>query len=571
MTSLLELPVLLVDVQATGANPQKGAHPIDLAWCPTHALDPAPDPSGSLIALPEGAYLPRRVSKLTGVTAAQLSDAPHHDDVAALLSGAWGSLPPERALVAHYARYERPFVASWLGQDAADAMICTHEIVKRLMPNLPRRGLRPIAGYFGARLSDHKSARVHVDATAVIWREVALILAQEEDVHTLDDLRTWLATRSGKRTGKRAFPLPREVRLGLPETPGVYRMLNRRGEVLYVGKATSLKSRVNSYFRGKHGEGERKLELVSAVVALDVTPLPTPLEAALLETDEIKRHAPFYNVALREEDRAIWFASPHDLLDLSTEHAPHRTVGPLASPDLAIVLGTLTRALSGEAELDPEWFYGLPEQLEDGALPEDPLAPGLTLFRDWHGVGADATTQDLLALGLALHEAHLAERERIAAEAAEAELGPELLAEIEEAEDDEDDGQILPDWTPERVAGKLTRLVRGGARRIRRGALLTQLANASLVWSPPRGGDPRHVRLEGGAVASQGPAHELSAPSSPPADPLPLFDVPTYDRVSVLSAELKRLAREAADVTLHLPGHPTPIDLDALRALMRLV
>ena len=91
------------------------------------------------------------------------------------------------------------------------------------------------------------------------------------------------------------------------------------------------------------------------------------------------------------------------------------------------------------------------------------------------------------------------------------------------------------------------------------------------MWTPPRGGDPRHVRFEGGAVASQGPADALTLPSAPPDGPLPLFDVPTYDRVSVFSAELKRLAREASELTLHLPGHPAPLDLDALRALMRSV
>ena len=57
--------------------------------------------------------------------------------------------------------------------------------------------------------------------------------------------------------------MPREVRLSLPDAPGIYRMLRTDDSVLYVGKAASLHHRVNSYFRKQNGIPERSLEMLS--------------------------------------------------------------------------------------------------------------------------------------------------------------------------------------------------------------------------------------------------------------------------------------------------------------------
>ncbi|MFX6149426.1 nucleotide excision repair endonuclease, partial [Acinetobacter baumannii] len=76
--------------------------------------------------------------------------------------------------------------------------------------------------------------------------------------------------------------------LQLPDRPGIYRMLAQDGRVLYVGKATSLRSRVNSYFHGKT-QGKRKREMIAQVWDIQVTECGSALEAALLENEEIKR------------------------------------------------------------------------------------------------------------------------------------------------------------------------------------------------------------------------------------------------------------------------------------------
>ncbi len=86
----------------------------------------------------------------------------------------------------------------------------------------------------------------------------------------------------------------------LPQSPGVYRMLNAQGDVLYVGKAKNLKRRVSAYC---HPEriGARIRRMVQQAAALEVVTTHTEAEALLLEANLIKRFLPRYNILLRDD------------------------------------------------------------------------------------------------------------------------------------------------------------------------------------------------------------------------------------------------------------------------------
>ncbi|MCH6576711.1 MAG: excinuclease ABC subunit UvrC [Proteobacteria bacterium] len=86
----------------------------------------------------------------------------------------------------------------------------------------------------------------------------------------------------------------------LPSTPGVYRLTNRAGEVLYVGKAKNLKRRVASYTKPER-LGVRMRRVVSATAALEIVTTHTEAEALLLESNLIKKLKPRYNVLLRDD------------------------------------------------------------------------------------------------------------------------------------------------------------------------------------------------------------------------------------------------------------------------------
>ena len=86
----------------------------------------------------------------------------------------------------------------------------------------------------------------------------------------------------------------------LTTRPGIYTMLNDKGEIIYIGKAKNLKNRVSSYFKTQTASVKQQV-MVAKVAAIEVTVTHTEGEALLLECQQIKRHKPRYNICLRDD------------------------------------------------------------------------------------------------------------------------------------------------------------------------------------------------------------------------------------------------------------------------------
>lgn len=90
----------------------------------------------------------------------------------------------------------------------------------------------------------------------------------------------------------------------LPKSPGVYLMKNAEGKIIYIGKATSLRSRVANYFVRPHDSRIEKL--VAEITNIDYKKTPTVIEALILEANLIKKHLPKYNIKEKDDKSFLY-------------------------------------------------------------------------------------------------------------------------------------------------------------------------------------------------------------------------------------------------------------------------
>lgn len=569
---LAELNILAVDCQATGANPAKG-HLLEVGWVSGRAGSlSAPERSSaqsSLIQLPEPTAIPSAVQRLTGISAAQMAEAQKEETAwQRLKTAAQASTPPDQPLpcatVIHYARFETPFLRQLHStHDPGTAfpfqIICTHAIARRLLPDLPRKGIRAVAGYFGHCMPEFKRSADHAVATLVIWQHLTRLLQTRFGIDNLDHLARWLTQYQPPGRTKRAFPMDPAIRQGLPDKPGVYRMRPEGEEILYIGKAKSLKQRVNSYFRARAAHPEHILEMLSQAREIDFTETGSALEAAVLESDEIKHHRPPYNRALRPERRGLVFLT-RDL----KQHSPHCDqrfrIGPLPHGRLPDVLLAFAACFS----------YGLDPPVE--ALIRFAtlaLAPGADLEP------AVQCLQEGFRLFLGTHPSSLQKRSVLGIVTSvgaglwrrqlEAAAGPDAQADAETENSDDartDRGPTAErtDWTPADIAGAIESVLKRSAYLIRRARWYCLLSESSLTWASQRYPDElKHLMVfEGGGIASGDVLPASGNLPVPPGFGRPWLerrrqlDLVAYDRMRVVTTELRRLCSQGRRIALRL-------------------
>jgi DNA polymerase III subunit epsilon len=566
--NLLRDRFLFLDCQTTGANPVNGAL-LEIAWCHSSASDPHPGAiQCSLVRQPDKREIPFRIQVITGISDDEMVNAVHGREIYQALKSHFAEHALNNAIV-HYASFERPFLKELFERHGNEEfpldLICTYQIAKRLYPNLPTRGIRGLGGFFGASNCELKRSSHHVEMTFSIWQGLVDELAKNGITNT-DDLQEWLKEPVKLKRTKYQYPLETSKRLSLPDKPGVYKMLNRKSEILYVGKATSLKSRVNSYFRGQRNKDPRKLEMLTQTHEIAHIECGSALEAAILETDEIKRHDPPYNFSLKRKQRQLAFFC-ENLSSMSRVQTEAHPVGPF-SGHFALEQFSRVHTWLATSEDDPFIFFD--------EVPLELISTGFEIFCVEEKIDPTliSTPRDLMARCIRLlrnsaRRSNVEENEATsilnsATARFEGEPDASLFDDDEEDVDDE-----LTELTAEDVAGKFGRLFKRIAKSYLRGKLLTRLLNCRLIFEEKK--VIRRLEVRGGEIIqrreddhvkndhhrdNQGkddPAQEDHAEANANLEqhnPLPWanFDVMTYDRMSVLLAEIVRMRSAGQNV-----------------------
>ena len=92
----------------------------------------------------------------------------------------------------------------------------------------------------------------------------------------------------------------------LPDLPGVYKFLNDKNEILYVGKALSLRKRISSYFKTDISQRPRIVQMMPLVRDIQVIETNNEIEALILESALIKKHTPYFNTDLKDDKSYAW-------------------------------------------------------------------------------------------------------------------------------------------------------------------------------------------------------------------------------------------------------------------------
>ena len=137
-----------------------------------------------------------------------------------------------------------------------------------------------------------------------------------------------ISSEVGKEVIKKELPL-------IPKLPGVYRMLNYKGDILYVGKAKNLPNRLKSYVSEKN-HIIRTERMLSQTVRLEITTTTNESEALLLEANLIKKHKPKFNILLKDDKSFPYiFISNHKFPRIErhrgAKNKPGKYFGPFAS------------------------------------------------------------------------------------------------------------------------------------------------------------------------------------------------------------------------------------------------
>lgn len=502
--------ILFLDCQTTGMHPSL-AHLLEIAW-----VSGTGETRSFLIKLPEGKEIPHRVQDVTSIRVSDMSAAVDPEIALSALETDLEEIGEGALLVVHYAQFERAFLEALFEEkrgtrDIPARFLCTYKVARKLFPQVPSRNIRALVGYFELGSEEIKRANAHAAATAAIWKHLEKELSRM-GLESLEEIEAWLAEKKrGRSPVKIEYRVDRIRRLELPDRPGVYRMLSKSGRVLYVGKATSLKSRVNSYFRGQ--KGKKKLEMLAQVWDLDVTECASSLEAALLENEEIKRLDPPYNISLRAGRRRLVFYT-RDFSEGSLEQGDSHFVGPFSFSN-AIEL--VRRWVDGQRKGEPAQIFYEP------LLPEE-LKAGYLAFCVRHGLAPEGSpsVRSLLAIGLKL--AREQRKLDLLAERAPTEKAeePKIVEDLEKSP-----------LTPEAVADRYEGVLLRAAGEYLRSKMLTRLLNARVSL----GKGERVLETRGGRIWREG--------GSPPVagkTPWSELNIVDYDRMSVLLTEIIRHA-----------------------------
>ncbi|AUC81900.1 exonuclease domain-containing protein [Lacinutrix sp. Bg11-31] len=226
------------------------------------------------------------VVNLTGINSNMLKNAPKFYEIAKRVV----EITEGCVVVAHNAQFDNRILTTEfkrLGFDFDRETLCTVELAKTLIPDLPSYSLGKLVRSLGIPVTDRHRASGDALATVKLFK---LLLSKDVE-------KTIIQTFLRKHPKLQLEPKLTDIIAQMPSETGVYYIHNKNGNIIYIGKSKNIKKRINQHFTGTDRKS-KKIQIQVATVTYDTT--GSELIALLKESHEIKQNKPLFNRAMRK-------------------------------------------------------------------------------------------------------------------------------------------------------------------------------------------------------------------------------------------------------------------------------
>lgn len=253
------------------------------------------------------------VVNLTGINNEMLRQAPKFYEVAKRII----EITDDCILVAHNALFDNRILTTEfdrLGYPFEKQTLCTVELAKKLIPDMPSYSLGKLVRALGIPLTDRHRAQGDAKATVSLFK---MLLAKDTSKQIISET---VRKDPKKKLDSKLLNLIENI----PSEVGVYYMLNEAGDVIYIGKSKNIKKRLSQHFTSENRKSKRIQQQVKSV-SFEKT--GSELIALLKESEEIKQIKPMFNRALRKSSythQLTSFVDENGYINLSIEKADGR-------------------------------------------------------------------------------------------------------------------------------------------------------------------------------------------------------------------------------------------------------
>jgi len=238
-------------------------------------------------------FIPPHITALTGIDNRMVANAPYFSDIAEAIL----RITEETIFVAHNVNFDYNVINGEfkrLNIEFRRKKLCTVRLSRKLIPGFRSYSLGKLCANLDIKIEGRHRARGDAEATVILFK---MLLSQ-------DNAATVFTEFLKKNSKEATLPahLPKEVFEALPNAPGVYYFRNKKGKIIYVGKAKDIKKRVLSHFYDKK---QKELDLCRETRHIDFELSGSELVALLMEDAAIKHHYPQYNVVSKRVPRSF--------------------------------------------------------------------------------------------------------------------------------------------------------------------------------------------------------------------------------------------------------------------------